>query len=317
MTMGLSADGSVVVGSNYSPSSVWRWTAGGGFVSLGRLPGDDQLFGRSVSADGSVVCIDSFRAGFGNRATRWTAQAGLTYLGTLNVQSYTSAVSADGNVIVGGSDGTAYRWTGGGGMLAIDGFSAMAVNADGSVVVGTTLVAPTSTFSAFRWTAGVSELIGGAAGQFMRYGEGVSGDGHVVVGSSQPTQNAPDGHAVFWTRGSGVVDLNEFLPAHGVDLSGWALYDAVAINLDGRVITGNGVHNGRFEAWVAHVPRCGDADFNHDGSTGTDQDIEAFFACLAGTCCATCSSSDFNDDGDVGTDADIEAFFRVLAGAAC
>jgi hypothetical protein len=62
---------------------------------------------------------------------------------------------------------------------------------------------------------------------------------------------------------------------------------------------------------------CGSADFNHDGDAGTDADIEAFFACLAGNCCGTCGSADFNGDGDAGTDADIEAFFRVLAGGAC
>jgi hypothetical protein len=58
-------------------------------------------------------------------------------------------------------------------------------------------------------------------------------------------------------------------------------------------------------------------DFNNDGDVGTDADIEAFFACLAGNCCPACGSADFNGDGDVGTDADIEAFFRVLAGGRC
>jgi hypothetical protein len=66
-------------------------------------------------------------------------------------------------------------------------------------------------------------------------------------------------------------------------------------------------------------PSCGSADFDCDGDTGTDADIEAFFACIAGNCpAAPCdSTADFNMDGDVGTDADIEAFFRVLAGGAC
>ena len=64
---------------------------------------------------------------------------------------------------------------------------------------------------------------------------------------------------------------------------------------------------------------CGTADFDGDGDTGTDADIEAFFACLAGNCCATCyaGGADFNADGDTGTDADIESFFRVLAGGDC
>jgi DNA-binding beta-propeller fold protein YncE len=59
------------------------------------------------------------------------------------------------------------------------------------------------------------------------------------------------------------------------------------------------------------------ADFNHDGDSATDQDIEAFFRALAGQICATCGSPDFNGDGDSGTDADIESFFRVLAGGPC
>ncbi|HYE61373.1 MAG TPA: hypothetical protein VD997_05200 [Phycisphaerales bacterium] len=66
-------------------------------------------------------------------------------------------------------------------------------------------------------------------------------------------------------------------------------------------------------------PPCGPQDFNGDGDGGTDQDIEAFFACLGGNCCAACwrGGADFNGDGDAGTDQDIEAFFRVLGGGDC
>jgi hypothetical protein len=71
--------------------------------------------------------------------------------------------------------------------------------------------------------------------------------------------------------------------------------------------------------WEPAGPSCGSADFNCDGDAGTDTDIEAFFACIAGSCPALpCTSdADFDGDGDVGTDADIEAFFRVLAGGHC
>jgi hypothetical protein len=70
------------------------------------------------------------------------------------------------------------------------------------------------------------------------------------------------------------------------------------------------------ETWTLNSP-CGSADFNGDGSVGTDADILDFFSCLSGFCCPACGSADFNGDGDVGTDADIEAFFRVLAGGSC
>lgn len=75
----------------------------------------------------------------------------------------------------------------------------------------------------------------------------------------------------------------------------------------------------RFVGVAGFPGPCGSADFNCDGDTGTDMDIEAFFACIAGLCpplpCA--STADFDGDGDVGTDGDIEAFFRVLAGGNC
>jgi hypothetical protein len=67
------------------------------------------------------------------------------------------------------------------------------------------------------------------------------------------------------------------------------------------------------------TPSCYSSDFNGNGDFGTDQNIEAFFACLAGSCCAACpvNGADFNGDGDAGTDQDIEAFFRVLSGGNC
>jgi hypothetical protein len=63
-------------------------------------------------------------------------------------------------------------------------------------------------------------------------------------------------------------------------------------------------------------PPCS-GDFDGDGDAGTDADIEAFFACLSGSCCELCGTADFDGDGDAGTDADIEAFFRVLGGHEC
>ncbi|HYE61121.1 MAG TPA: hypothetical protein VD997_03925 [Phycisphaerales bacterium] len=77
--------------------------------------------------------------------------------------------------------------------------------------------------------------------------------------------------------------------------------------------------SGGFAVNIAETSACGTADYNGDGDTGTDQDIEAFFACIGGHCCDTCwhLGSDFNADGDAGTDQDIEAFFRVLGGNPC
>jgi hypothetical protein len=95
---------------------------------------------------------------------------------------------------------------------------------------------------------------------------------------------------------------------------------APALGVDGTmVIAGNGTNIFALRTDRPAPPTCGNQDFNGDGDFGTDQDIEAFFACIAGSCCAACwpGGQDFNGDGDFGTDQDIEAFFRVLAGGTC
>jgi photosystem II stability/assembly factor-like uncharacterized protein len=91
-----------------------------------------------------------------------------------------------------------------------------------------------------------------------------------------------------------------------------AVIDLIVEPHRGRIIAAT---QGR-GAWEVQVLAYCSSDFNRDGDFGTDQDIEAFFACLGGRCCASCTS-DFNNDGDFGTDQDIEAFFRVLAGGGC
>ncbi|HYE61711.1 MAG TPA: sialidase family protein [Phycisphaerales bacterium] len=109
---------------------------------------------------------------------------------------------------------------------------------------------------------------------------------------------------------------------------GGASWQPAGTSLSGVGVRCLKVFNGTLYAGTDHlgvwaltspITGCGSADFNGDGDTGTDQDIEAFFACIGGHCCPTCDprGSDFNNDGDAATDQDIEAFFRVLGGNPC
>jgi hypothetical protein len=138
-------------------------------------------------------------------------------------------------------------------------------------------------------------------------------NGERVVGTSRS-------FACLWTRNPDGAylanNLNTYAPP------GWNLTSAASISENGARIAGQGLNpQGQVQAWVITLPTCNPAaaDFNGDGDTGTDQDIEAFFACLAGNCCATCCpcGGDINNDGDFGTDQDIEAFFQCLAGNCC
>jgi probable HAF family extracellular repeat protein len=106
------------------------------------------------------------------------------------------------------------------------------VSADGSVVVGWSyaVLGSSSPVAAFRWTfdlgmVSIGDLPGGAANAS---GNGVSGDGSVVVGSSTSSAGT---EAFRWTEAGGMVGLG--------DLPGGAFFSrAVGVSTDGSVVAG-------------------------------------------------------------------------------
>ena len=111
---GVSADGSVVVGSGNSASGseAFRWTQAGGMVGLGDLPGGgfiSQAYG--VSADGSVV-VGIGNSTSGGEAFIWDEANGMKSLESILIAQSVGGIegwslrhaydiSADGRTIVG------------------------------------------------------------------------------------------------------------------------------------------------------------------------------------------------------------------------
>jgi hypothetical protein len=170
---------------------------------------------------------------------------------------------------------------------------------------------------------------------------GLTDDGNTIVGLASYSPNPCDStHAVaqagwIWTTGTGYMeDWYDHLKGLGVaglgqgDPFGPPVFNSPpllagprAMSPDATAFIGAFTLTVGGKPWILTppIPVCGSADFDCDGDIGTDADIEAFFACIAGRCppppCT--SNADFNGDGDIATDADIEAFFRVLAGNPC
>jgi probable HAF family extracellular repeat protein len=347
---GTVATGYAVIVPMYADIEIFRWTASGGIQILGDIAGGNiNSTARGISADGNIIvgygssAASTAGCGICQEAFKWTAETGIVALGDLpggNLASAAYAISGDGRVIVGtgtsdvGSAPVIWNDTGihnlgylPQGTLAAQG-TCNATNFDGSVIAGTS--SSVNGTEAFLWTAasgmiGLGDLPGGP---FQSQAWAVSDDGGIVVGQGTVDGGlfgAGQSAAFIWDAAHGIRDLKQVLTGAGLDLSGWMLTSARAISADGTVIAGIGINpTGDGEGWIATLPRpphshCGSADFNCDGDSGTDADIEAFFACVAGICpsppCA--STADFNGDGDSGTDADIEAFFRVLSGGTC
>jgi probable HAF family extracellular repeat protein len=211
-----------------------RWTADGGMVGLGDLPGGVySSTAESISADGSVIVgvanldLPSISTG---EAFRWTADEGMVSLGDLPGGDYLSVaddVSADGSVIVGSGTSAsgleAFRWTAAGGMV------------------------------------GLGDLSGG---RFESDAFDVSADGSLIVGRGSSRAGT---EAFLWTAGSGMVSLRQLLIAGGATgLTGWTLTQASAVSADGRTIAGVGRNpRGQTEAWLATIhelPPSGDFD---------------------------------------------------------
>jgi probable HAF family extracellular repeat protein len=160
----------------------------------------------------------------------------MTDLGTLGGnESWATAVSADGNVIVGSSQITAsayqhaFKYTGATmtdlGTLGGHSSYAKSVSADGTVIVGASEITGSAYQHAFKYTATTMTDLGTLGGTNST-ASAVSADGKVIVGYADIAGGAT--HAFKYMNGA-MIDLGTL---GGTDSL------ATAVSADGRVIVG-------------------------------------------------------------------------------
>jgi hypothetical protein len=165
--LGVSADGSVVVGESSGPQSgpvhprrAFRWTAAEGMQGLDALVPGGRSFARAISPDGRVIVGWSDNPYPRTEAVLWTESGEIVRLdglgnppGVCCLGSRALAASFDGSVVVGTSDGPlqAFVWDAHRGMrslkeiLEAEGldlagwtlFAANAISHDGRSIAGT------------------------------------------------------------------------------------------------------------------------------------------------------------------------------------
>ncbi len=236
---GVSADGSVVVGSSGAEPTMraFRWTRVGGLEGLGALTAGGASQAYAVSADGAVV-VGRAMTSSGWVAFRWDRAGGMQGLGVLagSNASVATAVSADGSAIVGVSSAVsrfyAFRWSSGRmidlGTLSGPNTWATGVSGDGQAVVGYSggIDGCECPNHAFRWTPvhGMTDL-GTLPGAYDSFASVMTGDGSIILGTSNP----PTGLATFrWTPVTGMVGL------------GGQWIEPTGVSSDGSVIVGGG-----------------------------------------------------------------------------
>ncbi len=252
-----SADGATVVGTSSSSlnpnTEAFVWTPGGGIVGLGDLGcGNSNAY--DVTDDGTLV-VGHLASTCGVGASfYWSPNSGMVQVNGLVV----TAVAGGGTQpplppAVPGDFATLYgqipfagptashvaRWTPGGGVESL-GFVGIPNRATpgGGVVVGSHTTS-SGHIHAFRWsTTGGLQDLGTLSGNGSE-ATGVSADGEVVVGWSTSTLGTR--RAFVWDAAHGMRDLQTVLTEdHGLDLTGWNLFQALGISADGRTLVGTG-----------------------------------------------------------------------------
>jgi hypothetical protein len=253
------SDGGLVVGSYgayRAPGIV------SGFRVLGTVfSGTDFWRNYGVSCDGQWVV----GMGLDNGAFRWSAAAGYEIIGGVPEVTVGRDITGDGALVVGSNlDGVTggFVWTSAGGFQLLGGLPGVstpdcalyAVADHGALAVGCALNAAGNP-QPVRWIPGrglrlISNLAGWDAGMALD----VSGDGEVIVGNAMDALETR--RAFVWDRVRGTRDLKAYLVQLGsADVSGWTLWAASGISLDGRRIAGFGVDpQGRAQAFIARVP---------------------------------------------------------------
>jgi hypothetical protein len=183
--------------------------------------GGTNSYGRGVSGDGSrVVGIRHDLAGHIN-AFLWTRETGVQILPPIDA-------------------------------TATEESSAVAINLDGSVIVGESGALRQQ---AAVWRDGAAHGLGIPTGASSTVATGVSADGSVVVGDIS-LMALPGDEGFVRTQGMGMMTIDDYLAFHGVLVPpGWELWHLTCVSGDGNTIGGWGLApDGSLQGFVATVP---------------------------------------------------------------
>ena len=315
---GVNSSGSIVVGNSNSTGGNWsafRWTSSSGLIQL--FSGGKTAL--SISSDGLVIVGETGGPG----AFRWTQGGGAQSLSGLGDVWWSRAwgTDADGSVVVGegstccSGKAHALRWSANTGTQDLGdlpggeakGSIAFATNADGSAVVGLSILDGSN--QAFLWTQDDGMVSLGTLGDgYSSQANAVSGDGRIVVGMNVGHIPIPyqSYRAVIWNSDSGMFSLFDYLAARGVNLAGWTSLDyAAGISSNGRFVVGTGTFGGRQRAFLADLgpvfPCRFDLDGDHEVNTGDlSLLLMEFGGCVVGSACpADVDGTGEVDSGDL------------------
>jgi probable HAF family extracellular repeat protein len=249
-------DGSILVGGcgdgNYARALLWSFPKG--VTDIGSLKGATGTYIGGMNASGTVI-VGVSGTPYSRQSFRWTPETGMV---ALNFDVPPNAerrecgrMSGDGTAVIGrtewrdfwGPYSTPFVWTAASGAQELgalpgcrDGYP-LAINENGSVIVGTSFEANTGRRAhAFRWTAtGGMQDLGALGPGWSSEAMFVSADGNIVFGYSAAAGSSSS-ITWIWTPWTGIQPLSDYLTAQGLDMSGIQPFFIAGVSADASTI---------------------------------------------------------------------------------
>jgi uncharacterized membrane protein len=235
--LAVSSDGSVIVGFTS------RDSAGAGGLHIGALNGF-----RYSKSEGIDWIVDPASIGSND-------SVGLTDIsadGNVIVGGFDLGNKVVDGIFVEGNNSSPFRYTTSEGLIELENMdSASAISADGNVIVGDIFNGNRPEAILYTSSGEIVRLGDLPGGGFESSAIDVSGDGNIIIGQSDTGEGLD---AFIWDNDSKTMEsLYDALIADGLDLSEWSDLNVSAISDDGSTIVGSGTHNGNFEAFAARM----------------------------------------------------------------
>lgn len=216
---GFTKDGSTAVGLGWVSAArahAIKWTAHEGLQDLGSTVENRSSRANAISDDGEVIVGWQDAENGTRQGALWRGKNQILLSDKGTILTEASAVSADGNWVVGGNHQGPWRWT-----------SNDQVD----------YVPHPDTGPFFR----------GAA-------TSITADGKIVIGYFRPWPGPPiGGEGFIWTKATGRVELNAYAEALGIDTNGVQLSLPSTITSDGKYIIGSGMLNDNQVAFILNT----------------------------------------------------------------
>ena len=301
----------------------------------------DQAYGSAWGLSGDGITLTGyyyFGTPFRAVPCTWSIGGGIVQLQhTMGQNSRVNAANYDGTVVAGWDDrgGPWYPvvWRDGvrSDLTGPDSMGrAEAINADGSIIVGTAYdpAIITRVPTIWRWNGAsydiqrLNYLPGTVIGSGQAYFTSVSDDGQIAVGSNIYTMNPGGNRAgIIWTPETGVMKDSDYLASLGLldQLPPtFVLRELSAVSPDGSTIAGIGLYSDRFEyqSFLIHLnppPACpGDAN----GDNVVDGADLSVLLSQFGQSVVPGTGGDLNNDGGV-DGADLSVLLSNFGGGGC